>query len=209
MNAKEVVNEIIAQLAAGPVLPGGVKEHYNVCGKKNCHCKAPENPTLHGPYAVLSSTVSGRSVSLTIAPTDRTAVGEMVERFRILKRLVNELGLEYVDGLRANGVAGVKESAPKLIETHVKSGASETELKRLTTSRDNWKKKARGRQEQLQKDRITIRDLRDSRQKWRREAMASREQVAELSRSLADEQAKADGLADELQHLNNCIKKNV
>jgi len=208
MSAKEVVNEMVALLSDGPLLPGGVKEHYNVCGKKNCRCKAPEEPVLHGPYAVLSSTISGRSVSLNIGSSDREAVEEMVGRFRTLKGLLNNLALEYVDGFRVSGIAGIKESVPDLVGIHVKSGASEAEVKRLAASRDKWKKKALDRQALLQKNRITIRDLGDSRQKWRCEALASRERVADLNREVASERSRANKLADEAQYLNNCMKKN-
>jgi len=45
----------------GPMLPGGITEQWNVCGKAGCKCKDPDKPKKHGPYFQLSFTVGGKS----------------------------------------------------------------------------------------------------------------------------------------------------
>jgi hypothetical protein len=208
MSTKEIIDELIRLLSDGPVLPGGVKEHHNVCGKKNCRCKDPENPVVHGPYTVLSWTVSGQGSSLTLDPGNRTSAEEMVERFRTLKDLVNQLALGYVDGIRARGMAEIRRDVLVLGGSRMMLKVSTAEAKRLVVSRDAWKDKALQRQCLLEKDRITMRDLKKSRDTWRAEAMTSRTQRAELESKFASTRVRIDCLTNEVEHLQRCVKKN-
>jgi len=208
MNTEETIDELIKLLSVGPVLPGGVKEHHNICGKKNCRCKDPENPVVHGPYTVLSWTVSGQGSSLTVDPGNRTSAEEMVERFRTLKNLVNQLALGYVDGIRARGLAEIRGDVLLLASSRMKPKVSAAEAKRLAVSRDAWKDKALKRQCLLEKDRITMRDLKKSRDTWRAETMTSRTQKAELKSKLASARERIDCLTNEVEHLQRRAKKN-
>ena len=208
MGTKEIIDELIKLLSDGPVLPGGVKEHHNICGKKNCRCKDSENPVVHGPYTVLSWTVSGRGSSLSVDPGNRSSVEEMVERFRTLKDLVNQLALGYVDGIRARGMAEIRGDVLVLGGSPMKLKVSAAESKRLAVSRDAWKEKALKRQCLLEKDRITMRDLKKSRDTWRTEAMTTRTQKAELESKLASARERIDCLTSEVEHLQRRAKKN-
>jgi len=207
MNTTEMIAKLIAELSNGPVLPGGVREQYNICGKKNCRCKDPENPVYHGPYTVLSWSISGQGSSMAVDPGDKASVEEMVERFRTLKYLVNQLALGYVDGLRAGGIAEIRRDVPVLACSSAALKVLATKAKRLAVSRDGWKSKAKKRQALLEKNRITTRDLKKSRSKWRNEAMASRKQRGELKCKLADSQKTIESLAGEVEHLHEHIKK--
>ena len=207
MSTKKTIDELITLLSDGPVLPGGIRAHYNICGKKNCRCKDPENPIPHGPYTVLSWTISGRGSSMTVDRGDRASVEKMVERFRTLKDLVNQLALGYVDGLRAGGIAEVKRDVPVLAGNPVSLKVSAAEAKRLTVSRDTWKSKAKRRQSLLENNRIATRDLKKSRSKWRNEAMASRKQRCELECELADARKRVKCLTGKAQHLHEQKKR--
>ncbi|MBT4814760.1 MAG: hypothetical protein HON70_03630 [Lentisphaerae bacterium] len=207
MNTAGMIAKLVAELSDGPVLPGGIRDQYNVCGKKNCRCKDPENPIPHGPYSMLSWSVSGQSSSLTVAPADRASVEKMVQRFRTLKHLVNQLALGYAKGLRAGGIAKIEGDVPVLAGDPAALKALATKAKRLAVSRDAWKSKAKKRQSLLEKNRITTRDLKKSRHKWRSEAMASRKQRGELECELADARKRVECLTAEVQHLGECVKK--
>lgn len=209
MNTAGMIAKLIAELSDGPVLPGGVRDQYNVCGKRNCRCKDPENPIPHGPYSMLSWSVSGQSSSLTVAPGDRASVEKMVERFRTVKRLVNQLALGYAQGLRAGGIAEISRDVPVLAGDPAALKTLATKTKRLAVSRDAWKSKAKKRQSLLEKSRITTRDLKKSRHKWRSEAMASRKRRGELECELAGARKRVECLTGEVQHLHECIKKKA
>ena len=207
MNTTQTVAKLMAELSDGPVLPGGVREQYNICGKKNCRCKDPENPVRHGPYTVLSWTVSGQGSSMAVDPGDKASVEEMVERFKTLKRLVNELALGYVDGLRAGGIAEIRRDVPVLADSPAALKTLATKAKRLATSRDGWRDKAKRRQALLEKNRITTRDLKKSRSKWRNEAMAARKRRGELECELADSRKTIECLTGEVGRLREHLKK--
>lgn len=140
-------------------------------------------------------------------PGDRASVEQMVQRFRALKHLVNQLALGYVDGLRAGGIAEVRRNVPVLAGNPMSLKVSAAEAKRLAVSRDTWKSKAKNRQSLLEKSRITTRDLKKSRCKWRSEAMASRKQRCELECELADARKRVECLTGEVQHLHERVKK--
>ena len=208
MSTQETVDKLIKLLSDGPVLPGGVNEHHNICGKKNCRCKDPENPVVHGPYTVLSWTVSGQGSSLTVAPANKALAEEMVERFRTLKDLVNQLALGYVDGIRARGMAEIRRDVLVLGGSRMMLKMSTAEEKRLAVSRYAWKDKALKRQCLLEKDRITMRDLKKSRDTWRAEAMTRRTQKAQLESKLTSARERIDSLTNEVEDLQRRVKKN-
>jgi len=199
---------MVELLTAGPVLPGGVREHYNVCGKAKCKCKDPVNPVKHGPYVMLSWTVSGKGSSLAIAPRDKVSVEKMVDRFRKLKTLLNELALEYAGELRNHSVNEVKRSVPVLAAGKTALQVSSSEACKLERSRARWKNKAVNRQAELEANRIHIRDLEASREKWRAEALALRRKNSELQGEAEAVKKVASGLADRVEALEQSVKKN-
>ncbi len=85
---------------------------------------------------------------------------------------------------------------------------STAEAKRLAISRDTWKDKALKRQRLLEKNRITMRDLKKSRDTWRAEGMISRTHKAELRSELASARERIDYLINEVERLQRHAKKN-
>ena len=49
------------------LLPGHLHATYNVCGKKSCRCKDPENPQKHGPYNKISYQHKGKGTTLFVS----------------------------------------------------------------------------------------------------------------------------------------------
>jgi len=98
----ERIREEIAEL--GPVLPGGISKHWNVCGKPGCRCKDPDHPQKHGPYYQLSFTVGGRSSSIFLSGSQVGAARRCVRRYARLKRLIQELLNLYVGWARQGGL---------------------------------------------------------------------------------------------------------
>lgn len=48
------------------ICSGTLLQRSLVCGKNNCHCKAP-NPSLHGPYYYWSRRFKGRQISKVVS----------------------------------------------------------------------------------------------------------------------------------------------
>lgn len=81
--------------ARPPMLAASLVFYRNVCGKKNCACKAGQT---HGPYAYLSAKVKGKTRLKMVqkAQLERTqlAVGhyrEYQQAFKRVRRLDREL----------------------------------------------------------------------------------------------------------------------
>ncbi len=208
MSVKTKVDRLLEVLTEGPLLPGGVREHYNVCGKSGCRCKDPENPVLHGPYLVLSWTLAGNGSSITIDPRGKAAAEKMVSRFRKAKELVNDIALEYANELRKHGVQKIKRDAPVLSVGTVTPSITAVRTKRAEESRDAWKGKALKRQAELEKNRVCLRDLQKSRANWRGECLALRKQKTELAKKLETAEWESSELNARIEAIERQTKKN-
>jgi hypothetical protein len=85
--------------AIGDLRPGSLSEQYNVCGNKNCRCKA-DPPQKHGPYYQLSYTRKGKSKSKFVRKEKVGEVKKQIENYALLKSLVDkwvELAIEVAD----------------------------------------------------------------------------------------------------------------
>ena len=91
MSIENKYKELISRVTEGPILPGGIREYTNVCGKENCKCKDPVNPHPHGPYRHLSFSVSGKSSTMSIREKDLKLAKEMTARFAHVKTLWNRI----------------------------------------------------------------------------------------------------------------------
>ena len=90
-------------LALGPMLPGSIRQQFNVCGKPGCKCKDPVHPDKHGPYYQLSFSVAGKSSSFFIKKEDLAEARRRVKRFKQFRQLTQELTQAYVDLARKTG----------------------------------------------------------------------------------------------------------
>lgn len=97
------LEESLAQI--GPMLPGGITEQWNVCGKAGCKCKDPDKPKKHGPYFQLSFTVAGKSSSLFIKREDLAVARRAVKNYARFKALTQDLLLARVAWARKGGLA--------------------------------------------------------------------------------------------------------
>lgn len=184
MSAKKIQEEIIQTLSR-PVLPGGLKTYYNVCGKANCQCKHPQNPKPHGPYTQLSFSVGGKSSTISIPKTEESSTLKAVDNFKKLKFLVNELALANAEEARRLGASSLKSLTSCLSKGGFHIKAENLKLRQLRESQGKWKSKALKRHEELEKKRIKIRDLEKSRENWKAKAVKAKEQANELQKKLA------------------------
>ncbi len=185
MSIKKITNEIIER-SSNPLLPGGVRESYNVCGKPNCQCKHPEDPKPHGPYTQLSYSVSGKSSTISIASKEVPLAKKAIINFKALKSLINELALIHAEEARASGVSSLKQLKPDTAKK-IKSDMPESrKLRLLQNSQKKWKSRAHERQRKQERDRIIIRDLTKSRDKWKVKAI----EATEVKRELANTERK-------------------
>lgn len=97
------LEEALAQI--GPVLPGGISEQWNVCGKPGCKCKDPDNPRKHGPYFHLSFTVGGKSSSMFLKREELAAARRCVRNYSRFKALTQQLLRARVAWARKGGLA--------------------------------------------------------------------------------------------------------
>jgi len=184
MSAKKILEEIIQTLSR-PILPGGLKTYYNVCGKANCQCKHPQNPKPHGPYTQLSFSVGGKSSTISIPKTEAASTLKAVDNFKKLKRLVNELALANAEDARGFGVSSLKRFTSCLSKGGFHIKAEKLKLRQLRESQGKWKSKALKRHEALEVKRVKIRDLEKSRDNWKAKAAEAKEQANKLQKKLA------------------------
>jgi hypothetical protein len=88
----------------GPMLPGGISEQWNVCGKQGCACKNPDNPRKHGPYFQLSFTIGGKSSSMFLRRGELAAARRYVRNYARFKALTQQLLQARVDWARKGGL---------------------------------------------------------------------------------------------------------
>jgi hypothetical protein len=99
----ERIREQMAEL--GPVLPGGISKHWNVCGKPGCRCKHPSRPKKHGPYYQLSFTLGGKSSSMFLRADEVGEARRWVRRYARLKELTQQLLRAHVAWARQGGLS--------------------------------------------------------------------------------------------------------
>jgi hypothetical protein len=204
MNIEIKINEFFRRVTEGPFLPGGIREYTNICGKENCKCKDQVNPQYHGPYRHLSFSVSGKSSTLSIQGKDLELAKEMTTRFADIKKLCNQIALEYVDITREYGV----EEAQKVTRNYFEKvkdqeGGGKTEFGKfrdLKVRRDKWKLNAIERRNKIKQAKVKIRDLTASRTKWRDESLALRKEIAThkvVIKKLKQEQIESKEILEE------------
>ena len=74
----------------GPMHPGSLSEHYNVCGKPSCRCKDPKDPQRHGPYYQLSFTWRGKSRTRFVRAARLAEVREKITNYKRFRELTDE-----------------------------------------------------------------------------------------------------------------------
>jgi hypothetical protein len=74
----------------GPMHPGSLSEHYNVCGKPGCRCKDPKNPRKHGPYYQLSFTWRGKGCTRFVRAQRLVEVRQKIANYKRFRELTDE-----------------------------------------------------------------------------------------------------------------------
>ena len=201
------LEELIAKLFdPGPVLPGSLKQYYNVCGKADCRCKDKENPVKHGPYYRLSYSVKGNNSSMFVNDIDAYTVQEMVSSYKESRNLVIDIGIEMIALCKAKGPVQADEIYQKLFkEAQEKSLGGKPDSKRLMDliiSREKWKENAKKQTQKLKKNSVTIRDLKNGRERWRSEA-------SELRTELIDKENLINELSQRFEANKNPLKSGA
>jgi hypothetical protein len=92
------IEHLKRQLAElGPMHPGSLSEHYNVCGKPGCRCKNPQHPQKHGPYYQLSFTWRGKSRTRFVRAERLAGMRQKIANYKRFRELTDEwvdLGVE-------------------------------------------------------------------------------------------------------------------
>ncbi len=96
--------------ALGPMLPGSISTQWNVCGKKGCKCKDPDNPKKHGPYYQLSFSIAGKSSTMFLKRDELAAARKCIARYQRFKELNVKLIAAYVEEARRKGAKELKDS---------------------------------------------------------------------------------------------------
>jgi hypothetical protein len=82
---------IAAELAnAGFALPGTLTVGAYRCGKTSCRCHA-DPPTLHGPYALWTRKVDGKTMTRRLTEAELTGYQPLFDNARKLRALLAEL----------------------------------------------------------------------------------------------------------------------
>jgi hypothetical protein len=182
MSVNKILKKITVLFESGPILPGGIRTYYNVCGTPGCKCKDKENPKKHGPYHQLSYSVAGHSSSMFVKNINFPETQEMVKRFKALKHLINLLALEYAKQIRKDGFDVIQNVVIKFV------ASPEENAKTLTVQqnrKDTWKEKATIRRNELRAAKVKIRDLENSRSEWKEKAQQRKTEIKRLQKELA------------------------
>jgi hypothetical protein len=172
MSAKTIISDIYSLLASGPILPGGIKTQFSVCGKSGCQCTNTQNPKKHGPYNKLSYGIAGKDSSMFIKGKNLSDAEKMVERFQMLKKNLNLLALECVTLCRENNFDEFKKIYFDKLQFY------------KSINDDRWKRRALLRQETLLSNKVKIRDLEKSRNKWKQKALERNDEIMSLKSEL-------------------------
>lgn len=196
MRTEKIKKEILARLE-NPVMPGGLKTYYNVCGKAICRCKRGESPKLHGPYTHLSYSIEGESSTLSVSEKDTDAAVKAIENFKNLKSLLNKLALNHVAVARREGMTAARSKASSTRRQEASFKPESAVVRTLRESRDKWKARALERKKSLSRGDIKIRDMEKSRNEWKKkyfelvtEKKALQNQVEKRERELVVAKAR-------------------
>lgn len=173
-----------------PVFPGSVNTRYRVCGKPNCRCQDKENPRKHLAYQ-LNYCLASKNGSMYLKKTEVDRAKEMTGNYKEFRAIYSAIASEMVRLAKTHGVSESYEMMHNVFET-VRSKAAGNKpvsrsMREITTSRDSWKETAVERQKQLDKNRVTIRDLTESRAKWRQKASIMKTEIKEQEQIIKEQ----------------------
>ena len=163
MKKQNELNKLISLLKEGPILPGGIKTSSSTCGKPNCKCKDKKNPKLHGPYNILSYSLSEKSSTISLSSKEISAAKKMIERFKKAKSLLNQLAIDYSDEARGGNTLEIQcleENNPnndkpsikdkgKLRKQSERNESDRIKIKNLEQSKSTWKKKYKKKTDEI------------------------------------------------------------
>lgn len=181
-------NKIAIMLNGKPMLPGTVAAYHNVCGKTPCRCKDKDNPQKHGPYFQLSYNLNGKNSSISVKKEDVKKITQMTDNYRIHVQNTRNLGLELLELYKNEGYEATIEKYEQLVdrETNRRAGkkpesfAVQENKKRV----DLWKNKAVERRNEIDKAKVTIRDLTTSRNNWKSKNLRAQSKIKELQEEI-------------------------
>ena len=191
-----------------PVLPGAVTKQYKTCGKTNCRCMNKDNPQKH-PSFQFSYTLENKKSTVYVKKSEVEIARKMTDSYKNLRKIITDITLESVKITRKHGAEKASEIMQLAFDkarSKVLAGKTESgKFRDAKISRDSWKKRALKRKKELDKLKITIRDLADSRKKWRNQTLQLRIEKTNVERIISDQKIKINKL--ELKQKNNS-KKN-
>jgi len=176
MSKETVLKELIKILLENPILPGGIREVKGRCGKAICRCKDSKNPILHGPYNILSYSLSQKSSTMSIDEKEVFAANEMINHFRKAKDLLNQLSIEYIEEARESSILGLKVSKLEKIK--------QNKLSKLE------KEKSKKQSQKNEKNRIRTKNLERSRNNFKNKLKVAKEEITSLKKQLLIEEKK-------------------
>ena len=103
---KQIKAKLIQLISRRTMLPGGISQHWNVCGKANCRCKDPKRPLKHGPYYQLSFTLEGRSSSFFVKEKDLLQARQLIQNHQQFRKFLTALLQRYIRFIRQRGFPG-------------------------------------------------------------------------------------------------------
>jgi len=188
MNIEHKLSKLISVIQEGPMLPGGIRETSSVCGKPNCKCKDKKNPKLHGPYNVLSYSLSEKSSSISLSIKEVPTANEMIERFKKAKSLLNELAIAYSDEARGGNVLEVQCPEISTINSDTSNIKDQVKLRKQS--------------ERNEKNRIRIKNLEQSRETWKENYTKKKDELLAVVRESKSNTKQIDQQKREIARLN-------
>jgi hypothetical protein len=195
MKENNKLSELIGSLfCLKPILPGKITKQYRSCGNPNCHCMKDKEPQKH-PYFQFTYSLGGKKSTVYVKKSELEIAEEMTSSYKELRKNLTAISLETVDLIRKHGIKKVHELTLSVIEKQLCKAAGirakSKSLKDTERSRDSWKTKAIERKAELNKQKVTIRDLTASREKWRKLALSERKAKQALEMKLINQKNKS------------------
>jgi hypothetical protein len=204
MNELKKMERILEKIFnLSPPLIGKVSKQASRCGNPKCKCKTESG--YHGMHHQLSYTLNGKSSTMSVRDEDIDSAKRMNESHKELRMQLKQLAESSAAVCRENGASKAYELMDEIIQKVRYAKSEEFEkfqtAKALEKSRDRWKIRALQNQNDLEKNRIKIKDLTKSREKWRNNTMLARREKEDCLAKLSMAEKKNDVSAKRLDQL--------
>ena len=175
MKIKKELKEAIAVMVNPEcMLPGKVREFKTTCSTPGCKCHRTKEPEKHIGRQ-MSYTHERKTKTFSIKKKDVLTVKELHSNYTKTKNAVSIVTHETTEMMRVYGVEETVTVVEDLIRSEKRKSIGlkpeSQHLREIRHSRNQWKKRAEQRKNELKEVKAKNRDLEKSRDNWKAKAI--------------------------------------